>query len=203
MRICFVGDSFVNGTGDPDCLGWTGRICAAARHAGHDLTYYNLGIRRDTSADIRARWEDETARRLPPEIAAGLVFSFGANDTTIEAGRRRVAPAESLANAAAILARASQRCPVLMVGPAPLADAEQNERIVALSSNLAEVCARERVPYLPVAGSLLTARFWLPEAALNDGAHPGARGYAELAALVQGWPAWQAWLPRRQTADRG
>jgi hypothetical protein len=23
IRICFVGDSFVNGTGDPQCLGWT------------------------------------------------------------------------------------------------------------------------------------------------------------------------------------
>lgn len=26
MRICFIGDSFVNGTGDDTCLGWVGRI---------------------------------------------------------------------------------------------------------------------------------------------------------------------------------
>ncbi|MDY6901411.1 MAG: lipase, partial [Cyanobacteriota bacterium] len=26
MRICFVGESFINGTGDPECLGWAGRI---------------------------------------------------------------------------------------------------------------------------------------------------------------------------------
>ena len=25
MRICFFGDSFVNGTGDDECLGWVGR----------------------------------------------------------------------------------------------------------------------------------------------------------------------------------
>lgn len=31
MRICFIGDSFVNGTGDPECLGWAGRICVTAR----------------------------------------------------------------------------------------------------------------------------------------------------------------------------
>ncbi|MBD2326404.1 GDSL-type esterase/lipase family protein [Alkalinema sp. FACHB-956] len=33
-RICFLGDSFINGTGDPDCLGWTGRICAMAQQRG-------------------------------------------------------------------------------------------------------------------------------------------------------------------------
>ncbi|HZC55143.1 MAG TPA: hypothetical protein VE396_03730 [Xanthobacteraceae bacterium] len=30
IRICFFGDSMVNGTGDDACLGWVGRICAAA-----------------------------------------------------------------------------------------------------------------------------------------------------------------------------
>ncbi|HLZ69660.1 MAG TPA: GDSL-type esterase/lipase family protein [Dehalococcoidia bacterium] len=202
MRICFVGDSFVNGTGDPEFLGWTGRVCVAARSAGHDLTCYNLGIRRDTSADIRARWEEETARRLPASEAAGLVFSFGANDTTIEDGRRRVAPAVSLANAATILAGACRRWPVLMVGPTPLADAAQNERIGALSRDLAPVCAAAGVPYLPVVEALLAATYWLPEAEANDGAHPGARGYAELAAQVQAWPAWQAWLRPRSSASR-
>jgi lysophospholipase L1-like esterase len=59
MRICFFGDSIVNGTGDPDCLGWVGRVCGAARKSGVDLTSYNLGIRRDTSADILRRWRRE------------------------------------------------------------------------------------------------------------------------------------------------
>ncbi len=66
LRICFIGDSFVNGTGDPTCLGWTGRICAAAIARGHDVTHYNLGIRRQTSTDIQARWQEEVSLRLPP-----------------------------------------------------------------------------------------------------------------------------------------
>lgn len=65
VRICFVGDSFVNGTGDPDYLGWTGRICVRTRQEGHDITYYNLGVRRETSIDIAARWQEEVSRRLP------------------------------------------------------------------------------------------------------------------------------------------
>jgi acyl-CoA thioesterase-1 len=55
IRICFIGDSYVHGTGDDDCLGWAGRLCAAARRAGHNVTYYNLGVRRETSADIACR----------------------------------------------------------------------------------------------------------------------------------------------------
>ena len=54
LRICFVGDSFVNGTGDETKLGWTGRVCAALEVNNPDLeiTFYNLGIRRDTTEDI-------------------------------------------------------------------------------------------------------------------------------------------------------
>ena len=64
MHVCFVGDSLVNGMGDPECLGWAGRLIVAARRQGHDVTHDNLGIRRDTSADVRARWADEVGRRL-------------------------------------------------------------------------------------------------------------------------------------------
>jgi lysophospholipase L1-like esterase len=67
MRICFFGDSFVNGTGDDDGLGWVGRVVARARQGGRDVTAYNLGIRRDTSADVAARWVGEARLRLPHE----------------------------------------------------------------------------------------------------------------------------------------
>jgi lysophospholipase L1-like esterase len=90
VRICFIGDSFVNGTGDPLCLDWTGRVCATAITLGYPITYYNLGIRRETSPDIAARWRDECARRLPATIDGRVVLSFGANDTTIEQGQQRL-----------------------------------------------------------------------------------------------------------------
>jgi acyl-CoA thioesterase-1 len=80
IRICFFGDSIVNGTGDDACLGWVGRVCSAARRDGIDLTCCNLGIRRDTSADVLIRWHAEARARLPDEYDGGLVFSFGGND---------------------------------------------------------------------------------------------------------------------------
>jgi len=56
MRICFVGDSMTNGTGDPEYLGWVGRVMRDERTRRAELTSYNLGVRRDRSDQIRARW---------------------------------------------------------------------------------------------------------------------------------------------------
>jgi acyl-CoA thioesterase-1 len=195
LRLCFFGDSFVQGTGDPACLGWAGRICRAARRRGHDVTYYNLGIRRETSAELRARWRQEADRRLPAANDARVVFSFGVNDTTVEDGSLRVAPAASLEHAGAILAAARERYPVLLVGPPPVADAAHTARIAQLAAGLAAVAARLGVPYLEVFGPLHASPTWAREVQAGDGAHPRAAGYAALARLVDRWPAWRSWLP--------
>ena len=67
MRICFIGDSFVSGAYDEDCIGWVGRIAAAARKRGHDLSPYNLGIRGETSVQIGRRWRAEAEPRQSPQ----------------------------------------------------------------------------------------------------------------------------------------
>lgn len=194
MRICFVGDSFVNGTGDPAYLGWTGRLCIAARQQGYDLTYYNLGIRGETSADILSRWEAEVSRRLSSGVEGRVVFSFGCNDTTVEAGQTRVSVEASLDNTQKILSTASQQYPVLMVGPPPIADLEQNERTADLSQQFGTLCQRLEIPYLDVFATLQHSEVWMREVAEMDGAHPQAAGYAEYAALVQSWSAWLRWF---------
>jgi len=194
VRICFVGDSFVNGTGDPACLGWAGRLCVAAQQQGHEITYYNLGIRRQTSRDIAARWLAEVAARLPAECEGGIVFSFGVNDTTIEDGKERITLAESLEQTRRILLAARHRFPTLMVGPPPVLEDEHNRRIGRLSEQLALVCEAVEVPYLEVFTPLQHASTWKEEIASNDGSHPRAGGYATLTQLIQAWPAWRSWL---------
>jgi lysophospholipase L1-like esterase len=190
IRICFIGDSSVNGTGDPLCLGWTGRVCATAIKLGYPITYYNLGIRRETSADIAARWREECARRLPPTIDGRVVFSFGANDTAIEQGRQRLSLDATLHNLRAIVQDARRHYPTLLVGPPPVAEAAHNARIAALCHAMAAVAQELGVPYLPVCEQLVQAQTWVQEAAQYDGAHPRQGGYAALAAMVQAWPAW-------------
>lgn len=190
LRICFVGDSYVNGTCDPQYLGWTGRLAVAARRKGYNLTYYNLGVRRETSADIAKRWRQEVQARLPGTCTPFVVFALGANDTTFEHGQPRVAEATSVENVRTMLQTAKQHYAVVMIGPPPMADAEQNGRTRRLSSLFAEVAKSEEVPFLPVFDALVADDDWMREVTNGDGAHPGAAGYTRVAALVDAWPEW-------------
>lgn len=196
MRICFVGESYVNGTGDPDCLGWAGRLCVEAQRQGHEVTYYNLGIRGQTSSQIAQHWQSEVSARLPSMYDGRVVFSFGVNDTVIDEGetRQRVSFVGSIENTQQILAAAINLYPTLMVGPPPGLDSEQNERIALLSLHFANICARLSIPYLDIYTPMSTHQVWQQEIAANDAYHPGAAGYAALAGLVYNWSAWQAWF---------
>ncbi|HEY9639092.1 MAG TPA: GDSL-type esterase/lipase family protein [Coleofasciculaceae cyanobacterium] len=194
MRICFVGESFVNGTGDPSCLGWAGRICAAACQQGQDITYYNLGVRRETSMALKQRWHQEVCYRLPPDVDGRVIFCFGVNDTSPDLEGTRVPLDHSLQNAQAILQTACQQFPVLMVSPLPIADAAQNLRTAKLSQQLALLCNTLSIPYLDAFTPMQASEVWMREVAAGDGAHPGTEGYTELAALVMQWSAWQNWF---------
>nr|WP_210404408.1 GDSL-type esterase/lipase family protein [Chroococcidiopsis sp. TS-821] len=140
MRICFFGESCVNGTGDPECLGWTGRICTAACKQGYDITYYNLGVRRQTSTELKKCWLEEVSCRLSSAFDSRVVFSFGVNDTTVENGKTRVDFSTSIENLYHILGVAKQMFPTLMVGLPPTPNCEQNQRIARLSAQYAEAC---------------------------------------------------------------
>jgi acyl-CoA thioesterase-1 len=193
VRVMFFGDSFVAGVGDDSGLGWVGRVVAGARSAGVPLTAYNLGVRRETSAAVLERWEAEARPRVSREADCRVVFSFGANDATVENGRPRVSAAESIAGLSQAIAGAARLAlPVLVVGPPPANDDEQQNRIVQLSASFAEVAEERRVPYVEVAGPLLASSTWSREAEAGDGAHPGRDGYALLSELVM--EPWLEWL---------
>lgn len=193
VRVTFFGDSIVAGVGDPQGAGWVGRVVAGAFSAGVPLTAYNLGVRRETSADVLARWEAEIAPRLIDAADCRLVFCFGANDATWENGGPRVEPAQSLENLARVLATARQRAlPVLVVGPPPVGDPAQRDRIGTLSAGFREIAARHGAPYVELAGPLRRSPVWKRELEAGDGAHPGGDGYALVADLVM--EAWLTWL---------
>lgn len=197
MRICFFGDSFVNGTGDDDGLGWVGRVVAGARQRGSDVTGYNLGIRGNTSEDVAARWKREADLRLPADCDGRLVFSFGANDCASNPidGRPRIERSQSLTITHAILDAAHRWLPTLMVGPGIIAsDREASARICALSADYARLCQRIGVPYLPLCELLLAFPIWSEEALARDGAHPNREGYRRVADAVSTWPAWRSWI---------
>lgn len=189
-RICFVGDSFVQGTGDTAGGGWVHRVTAAAVAAGYDITAYKLGVRRDTSTDIAVRWQAECDARLRAECSPYLVFSFGANDMTADGEVLRVPMPASLENFRNIVSEARSRCPTLVVGPLPVGDAAQDTRIIALCATYALLAAELGVPYLPLAESLANDPAWTRAVAAGDGTHPDGSGYALVAERVLRWPAW-------------
>lgn len=195
LRLCFLGDSFTAGVGDATGLGWVGRVTAGAWARGTALTAYNLGIRRDTSADIRRRAAAEIAARLEGAggDAHGVLFCFGVNDTTLENGLPRVPTEATLGNAHALLSWSAACWPTLMLGPPPaLHDMAQDARVAALSPRLEALCAELSLPFLPLHAPLSANPAWREGAARGDGVHPDAAGYASLAALVEAWPAWRS-----------
>jgi acyl-CoA thioesterase-1 len=208
LRIAFVGDSITNGTLDGDFLGWPGRLCRAERDRGHDLTLYNLGVRAETSQDIRARWRAECAPRLPEAFPGALVFAFGVNDCAeYDDGSVRVSQESSVENARAIIAEAKDWRPTLWIGPGPAEMSMQplrpgpgvsysfhNDRTESLSSAYAAAAVELGVPYLDVFTPLRDDAVWAAALRDGDGVHPTGDGYARIAALVGGWPAWRAWF---------
>lgn len=190
IRICFIGDSFVNGTGDETALGWAGRLCAAAHEQGFPVTYYNLGIRRNTSADMLRRWEIECSLRLPEGGDNRAVFSCGVNDTVIENGKVRISLEEARENIRQILCGAKKKYKVLMVSPPPVPDAEQNRGIRKLSQAFAQEAAAFEVPYIDLFSILESDADYMKEALKNDGFHPGSQGYQRMAAVISSSSHW-------------
>ena len=120
-------------------------------------------------------------------------MSFGANDTTIEHGRLRVTPEHSCAALVRTIEEAMALGLIpLVIGPAPVDDPQQNERIQTLSDWISKVCVSLDVHFIGVVEHLAASTKWMTQVAAVDGAHPAAEGYDELADLIlaNGWADW-------------
>lgn len=189
----FFGDSHTSGSGDPEALGWPGRVAAAAVAAGVPLTPYNLGVGGETSVQVAARWRAEATPRLRDDGDPRAIFAFGANDVTLRDGRPRCTQEESLRSLEDALQGAhALGMRAFVVGPAAIDDEAENERIAELSAAFEALCARREVPFVPLVEELRRSETWRSELAVGDGAHPGARGYEQMASLVLagGWLDW-------------
>lgn len=191
-RVCFIGDSFTQGVGDPEFRGWVGRVLQAT---GGDVTAFNLGIRRNTSEDVLGRWRQEILPRVLPGADNRLVVSFGSNDAVEEGGAPRVDAARCLDNLVTLLdGSRRQFCGALVVGPPPVVGGgeEHLRRVLGIAEGMAALCAHRGVPFVDVTRELAEDPVWTAEAVAGDGAHPGAGGYERMARLVLrgGWREW-------------
>ena len=191
MRLLFIGDSVVAGSGDDECRGWVGRVGSATRRAGVDHTPYNLGIGGDTAGDVLARWEQEVTRRLNPDIENRLVVQVGVNDARDGVER----PADDSARDLVAFVEGARGIGLdpLVVGPIPTLQDEESERVAALSRRFAAECEMLGAAFVEVHAGLRDNGVFLA-GLQTDGYHPDADGYAEIAQVVlhNGWWEWLA-----------
>jgi acyl-CoA thioesterase-1 len=191
IRVCFLGDSFTLGQGDDAGLGWVGRVHAAERGRGIDLTAYNLGIRGQTGAEIAERAPAEVARRIAERgDRQGVVVSFGANDIYQDR------PVEETAQALAQILRwcATQGWRAFVMGCPHAAEPELDSLRANLNLQLEETARRLSAPFLDIRERVADWGAWHREAMAGDGAHPNAQGYRAVAAVFEAWRPWRAWL---------
>ncbi|MGO0574893.1 GDSL-type esterase/lipase family protein [Ornithinimicrobium panacihumi] len=189
IGLCFVGDGFVAGYGDPKALGWVSRV--VGRTPTHDatLTSYNLGVRGSGSADAMNRWRVECPPRWEGRSERRLVVATGAEDVA-----QGVTTARSRLNLANILDEASSTgVASFVVGPTPTLDHEVNDKLRVLAEAQADVCQRRRVPFVDCFTPLVAHDQWQSDLAAGDTIHPGQAGYGLIAWLVLNG-GWQQWL---------
>jgi lysophospholipase L1-like esterase len=191
LRVCFLGDSFTLGTGDDEGLGWPGRVLAAERGRGIDLTAYNLGVRGQIGAEIAARAAREISERLPGKgDRQAVVIAFGANDIRLDR------PVEETCAALEQTLRwaGGQGFAVMVMGTPHAAEPELDALRALYNAKMEETARRLGAPFLDVRERLADWTAWHRGAMEGDGIHPGAEGYAAVAAAFGQWLPWRRWL---------
>ena len=190
----FFGDSITLGVNDTLAGGWIGRFAGlASQRAGLPVppsTFYNQGVRKHSSLQIRERWASEYRSRVNDATVPYLIFCFGTVDMAAPNGNVAVPMQESTQNAQAILSEAQMEAPVLMMGPPPVKNPDHLERLNKLNETYAGLCLDLGVAYLDLLKGLPAVYV----ADLDDGLHPGKTGNMLIAEQLLNAPIVQGWI---------
>ena len=205
--ICFMGASTMAGAGDEEGLGWPGRLRQTIPHAEEKLTFYNLGVRGNSSTMIAARWRAEISARLPEGAPGFVMLTMGNNDAAeFEDGALRVPLETTLANVRGVVSECCALWRTLWISPTPVYEGKmpfysrqlgrnltfRNARLSAMNKHFAEIAAQVNVDYFDLFTALQGDADWARAIQLNDGLHPDGSGYEAVARHVAGWAPWRA-----------
>ncbi|WP_298067082.1 GDSL-type esterase/lipase family protein [uncultured Mailhella sp.] len=204
MKLCyFFGDSVTLGVNDAPAGGWVARFAGKAEKAGllkSPDTFYNLGVRRHSSRMILERWEAEYRSRAMEGVPAYLLFCFGIVDMAAPRGAMNIPIGESAACARDILQGAGAYGSVALMSAPPVKDAEHNQRLGALCTAYAAICAAVGALFIDVYHPLMQGGY-LDD--LSDGVHPGAAGNEQIANLLVQSPVVFDWLGEKSLDRQG
>ena len=180
----FFGDSLTQGVNDALMPGgWVSRLAVMAHEAGlcpiPRATFYNLGARRHSTANITARWRSELDNRLIPGMVPLLVFCTGVVDMAAPGGGQPADPELAAAQMDKLLAQAAGVAPILVISPPPVADAAASSRIGHLGKLQQQLCASQGIAFAQVYELLANTTDYMND--LSDGLHPGSQGCARMA----------------------
>ncbi len=192
----FFGDSITLGVNDPQGGGWVGRFAMRSTEMqGMPIpptTFYNLGVRKQSSKAVSSRWEAEYMQRRIENASPHLIFCFGTVDMAAPSGIPVMSVEDSTVTARDILQRAKDEAPVLLMSPPPVLQTAHRERIGVLSAAYAELCNAISIPHLNLFELLRSSDAFMND--LSDGVHPGALGNSLIADLLLNFPPMQEWM---------
>ncbi len=180
----FFGDSVTLGVDDAPAGGWVARLAGKAAQKGLNVppdTFYNMGVRKNSSRSILERWESEYRARAMEGCPVTLVFCFGTVDMAAPHAVPNVPIGESAANAREILVKAREFGDVLLVSAPPVKNEEHDQRIEALCTAYAAIAKSVGVPFVDIYHPLKETGY-IDE--LADGIHPGPSGNEMIAELL-------------------
>lgn len=183
----FFGDSLTLGVNDNRMPGgWVSRLALLGQEKGlyrfPPATFYNLGARRQSTADLARRWRQEVDCRQMPGMIPHLLFCTGVVDMAAPGGGQPLALDNSLLCLRDILAEAAPLAPTLIVSPPPVADPAVRRRIAELGAAQAAICAELGLPFADIHAALAASRGYMDD--LSDGLHPGPEGCTIMAELL-------------------
>ena len=169
----FFGDSVTLGVNDNVTPGgFVSRLALKGAQKGlyefPPATFYNLGARRQTMAQIQDRFKREYEARLMPGIRSRFAFCTGTVDAL-----RGTAPD--------LLNEAKGIAPPLFICPPPLFDDGPRECLSRFAALASDICGRLNIPCVNIFDTLMSRSY---VALLTDHIHPGPEGNELVASLL-------------------
>ena len=201
-----LGDSGVQGWGDPLEGGWCERLRRQWMDQPNGPVVYNLGVRGDGLERLAARLVDEVGRRgeLRRQTPQGILIGIGHNDAARVGrtdGRHQLDPEGFLFGLKQLLASAKALAPIHVLGLAPVDEAAMPyaevlwyrlDDIRRYEALLEEACLEVDVPFLPLLDGLMANpnwRQWL----CGDGLHLNTEGHRQVYERISHWTALLQW----------
>ncbi len=198
LTLIFIGDSLTQGVGDEEGLGWVGRLANRINQT-RELTWYNLGVRGNTTLELSRRAEQEIRARILPDNEIWVLLCIGTNDASLCDGVPRIPHERSLKLIERVIDQLTPLARIFWLGPIAVAKSDlqvehhhmqfrfETSKVATLNQAFALVAQERNIPYLDLIEASKALDFAAHQTA--DGIHPRASGYQALYEQISQWPA--------------